>query len=136
MRKRLKETSNCKQVYVLRPMRRRNREMLQWIRRVVTPYALVVPGDRLKANLHLFCVSFVRRHVRVTRVELKDAFLCAHFADHVIEADLDSAAGMTALWRFLGDGVALFCIAHRYPTAIKEILRSCWFAPSSAALLR
>jgi hypothetical protein len=98
-------------------MRRRNREMLQWIRRVVTPYALVVPGDRLKANLHLFCVSFVRRHVRVTRVELKDAFLCAHFADHVIEADLDSAAGMTALWRFLGDGVALFCIAHRYTTA-------------------
>ena len=74
MFKRLKETSNRKQVYVLRPMRRRNREMLQWIRRVITPYALVVPGDSLEAKLHLSCVSFVRMHVRVTRVELRVRF--------------------------------------------------------------
>lgn len=98
-------------------MRRRNREMLQWIRRVITPYALVVPGDSLKAKLQLFFVCFVSMHVRATRVKLRVRFSCAHFADHVIEADLDSAAGMTALWRFLGDGVALFCIAHRYTAA-------------------
>ena len=34
-------------------------------------------------------------------------------ADHVSEADLDTTAGITALWQFLSDGIALFCIAHR-----------------------
>ena len=39
-------------------MRRRNREMLQWIRRVVAPYALVVPGGLLEAIV-LFFPAFV-----------------------------------------------------------------------------
>ena len=89
-------------------MRRRNREMLQWIRRVLAPYALVVPGGRLEARLPFFLPLCVCKPVfaegRCSRVLV---------ADLVMDADLDSAAGMTALWRFLGDGVALFCIAHR-----------------------
>ena len=49
------------EVYVLRGMCRRNRELLQWIQKVLAPYSIVVP-------------------------------------DHVMDADLDSSAGVSVLW--------------------------------------
>ena len=49
------------EVYVLRGMCRRNRELLQWIHKVLAPYSIVVP-------------------------------------DHVMDADLDSSAGVSVLW--------------------------------------
>ena len=64
-------------------------------------------------SLHLWIVRTIQARVGSKPVFAEGRFLCAYFADHVIDADLDSAAGITALWRFLGDGVALFCIAHR-----------------------
>jgi hypothetical protein len=66
------------EVYVLRTMRRRNRDLLRWIQSLLSPYSVAVP-------------------------------------ERVVDADLDAAAGVAALWKFLSDGVALFCIAH-----------SCW----------
>ena len=39
------------EVYVLRAMRRRNRDFLHWMRRVLVPYAMVVPADVSDADL-------------------------------------------------------------------------------------
>lgn len=79
------------EVYVLRAMRRRNRDLLRWIQKVLSPYLVAVP-------------------------------------DRVMDADLDSSAGVMALWKFLLDGVALFCIAHScWPASLRP-------APHSTAL--
>ena len=79
------------EVYVLRAMRRRNRDLLRWVQKVLSPYSVAVP-------------------------------------DRVMDADLDSSAGVAALWKFLLDGVALFCIAHScWPASLRP-------APHSTAL--